>query len=168
MSGTTVLLFRKMSVAEAEKTLATFSAQPAIKGTHSIKHFSSSLEKVRAFHNKAVTAPETIMQTKYSRNEVYPYLIQSLHSSKIAEDFFRGRLDDEQLLAALITLACQDESDDARMEAAFWASQFSSTALARHQIALKQLSQDGWESVAVHAQAALSKIVEAGRPEMAP
>jgi len=100
------------------------------------------------------------MQKKFSRNEVYPYLIQSLHSSKTAEDFFRGHLDDEQLLSALIALACQDESDDARMEAAFWISQFSSAALKHHQDELKQLSQDGWESVATHARIALSKVVK--------
>lgn len=78
MSGTTVLLFRKMSVAEAEKTLATFSAQPAIKGTHSIKHFSSSLEKVRAFHNKAVTAPETIIQIQLDTAKFEKLMKQSV------------------------------------------------------------------------------------------
>jgi len=108
------------------------------------------------------------MQQKYSRNEIYPYLIQSLHSSNAAEDFFRDHLDDKQLLSALITLASQDESDDARMEAAFWASQFSSAVLQPHQDELKQLAQDRWESVATHARAALSKVVKAGKHEMAP
>jgi len=104
--------------------------------------------------------PETTMQKKYSRDEVYPYLIQSLHSSKTAEDFFRSRLDDISLLSALIALACQDESDDARMEAAFWISQFSSDRLESFEEKLKHLSQDNWESVAVHARAALSKVVK--------
>jgi len=108
------------------------------------------------------------MQKKYSRNEVYPYLVQSLHSSKTAEDFFRGHLDDDELLSALIALTCRDESDDARMEAAFWVSQFSSAVLKHYQDELKQLSQDGWESVANHARIALSKVAKIGAHEMAP
>lgn len=58
----TISLFRKMSVVEAEMTLATLSVQPAIEGAHPIKHFSTFLEKVRAFRNKAVTVPETIVE----------------------------------------------------------------------------------------------------------
>jgi hypothetical protein len=46
-------------------TLATLSVQPAIEGTHPIKHFSTSLEKVRAFRNKAVVVPETIVEFQF-------------------------------------------------------------------------------------------------------
>jgi hypothetical protein len=63
-----------------------------------------------------------MMQSQYGRDEIYPYLIQSLHSSRTAEDFFRGHLDEEALLATLIEIALNDESDDARMKAAFWVS----------------------------------------------
>jgi hypothetical protein len=62
MPEATFLLFRKMSVTEAEKTLAVSSVQPAIKGAHSIKYFSTSLEKVRAFQNRAVVERETIIE----------------------------------------------------------------------------------------------------------
>jgi hypothetical protein len=98
------------------------------------------------------------MEKNYSRDEIYPYLIQSLHSSKTAEDFFRNHLDDEHLLSTLIEVARNDESDDARMEAAFWVSQFGVELLRSFKRPLEQISQDGWESVASHARVALNKI----------
>jgi len=78
MPETTILLFRKMSVTEAEKTLAAFSVQPAIKGAHSIKHFSTSLEKARVFRNKAVTAPETIIQIQLDTAKFEELMKQSV------------------------------------------------------------------------------------------
>lgn len=99
------------------------------------------------------------MRKQYNRDDVYPYLIQSLHSSKAAEDFFRNQLDNEQLLSTLIEVALADESDDARMEAAFWVSQFAFELLGPFKEKLEQLSQDNWESVSTHARAALDKIV---------
>jgi DNA primase len=107
------------------------------------------------------------MPKKYSRDEVYPYLIQSLHSAKTAEDFFHFRLDNEQLLSTLVEVACHDESDDARMEAAFWISQFSGYLLEAFEEKLKNLSHDNWESVAAHARAALNKIEKMEMRELA-
>lgn len=98
------------------------------------------------------------MRKNYSRDEIYPYLIQSLHSSKSAEDFFCSHLDDERLLSTLLEVALTDESDDARMEASFWVSQFAADLLEPVKEKLERLSQDGWESVAGHARVALEKI----------
>jgi len=100
------------------------------------------------------------MRKNYSREEIYPYLIQSLHSSKSAEDFFCRHLDDERLLAVLLDVALTDESDDARMEASFWVSRFAADLLEPFKENLQRLSQDGWESIAMHARAALEKIAE--------
>lgn len=66
----TVSLFRKMSVIEAEKTLAVFSVQPAIRGAHPIKHFSTSLEKVRSFRNRAVIGAETILKIELDPSRI--------------------------------------------------------------------------------------------------
>jgi hypothetical protein len=98
------------------------------------------------------------MQKQYSRDDVYSCLIQSLHSSRAAEDFFRKHLGDNQLLSTLIEIVLEDESDDARMEAAFWVSQFAADLLEPFKENLEQLSQDDWESVASHARTALDKI----------
>jgi hypothetical protein len=98
------------------------------------------------------------MRKNYSREEIYPYLIQSLHSTKSAEEFFDSHRDDERLLSTLLEVALADESDDARMEASFWVSQFAADLLEPFKENLKRLSQDGWESVAKHARIALKKI----------
>lgn len=66
---TLISLFRKMSLSEAEKTLAAMQIQPPIKGSHRLKHFSTSLEKARAFHNKAVAAPETIIEIQFETSK---------------------------------------------------------------------------------------------------
>jgi len=78
MPETTIFLFRKMSVTEAEKTLTASSMQPAIKGAHLIKHFSTSLKKVRVFRNKAVTAPQTIIQIQLDTTKFEELIKQSV------------------------------------------------------------------------------------------
>ncbi|MGH7600406.1 MAG: hypothetical protein ACREOI_28975 [bacterium] len=83
---TTVSLFRKMSVVEAEKTLAASSVQPAIKGTHPVKHFSTSLEKTRAFHNKAVLGTETIIEFQLY-GSIFEELIKNAVPQKGASRF---------------------------------------------------------------------------------
>ena len=101
-----------------------------------------------------------IMRNKYNRAEIYPNLIQSLHSSNDAEDFFRNRLQEEAMLATLIEIALEDESDDARMEAAFWVSQFAADLLEPHENDLMRLSRVNWESIANHARTALNKLTQ--------
>lgn len=100
------------------------------------------------------------MRTQYSRDEVYPYLMQSLHSAKPATDFFRSHLNDESLLATLLEVAHADVSDDARMEAAYWVSQFPAELLEPFETKLRQLSLESWESINVHAKAALDKVAK--------
>ncbi len=100
------------------------------------------------------------MRKQYSRNEIYPYLIQSLHSEKSATDFFRNHLDDDKLLAALVEVALADVSDDARMEAAFWISQFPADTLEPFQKKLEQLSLKSWDSITTHAKTALNKVAK--------
>jgi len=100
------------------------------------------------------------MRKPYSRDEVYPYLVQSLHSAKPATEFFHDHLNDDQLLTTLVEVALTDASDDARMEAAFWISQFSAERLEPFQKKLEQLSQEGWDSIAIHANTALDKVAK--------
>jgi hypothetical protein len=100
------------------------------------------------------------MPNKYTRDEVYPFLVQSLHSAKPADDFFRSRLNDESLLATLLEVARDDVSDDARMEAAYWASQFPAELLEPFENKLRQLSLESWESINVHAKTALDKVAK--------
>jgi len=49
--ATTVSVFRKMSVAEADATLGAMKLQPAIPKTNSSKYLSESMSKVEAFQN---------------------------------------------------------------------------------------------------------------------
>jgi hypothetical protein len=64
------------------------------------------------------------------------------------------------MLDNLISIALHDDSDDARMEAVFWISQFSAEYLKPNESRLQKLSQDSWESIAIHARNALMKTAE--------
>jgi hypothetical protein len=50
----TVVIYRKMSAAEAAKTLDTKQLQPKVPGSNGKKYLSESLDKVKEFENKGV------------------------------------------------------------------------------------------------------------------
>ena len=77
----------------------------------------------------------------YDEATVRNLLIESCHSSKAAERYFLARLSDPELLALLVAIAldAEDYGGDARMQAAYFASQFSGVLLAPHEAALLEL-----------------------------
>lgn len=88
-------------------------------------------------------------------------LTQTAWSDKEAEQFFKERLCDEELMDKILDVLEESESGDARMEAAFWISKFSTDIITKAEARLLPLMEDEWESVAVHIMMALSRIQSA-------
>jgi len=95
----TISLFRKMSVVEAEMTLATLSVQPASEGAHPVKHFSTSLKKVRAFRNKAVTMSETIVEIQLDATRFGEFMKNAVPQQGASGFPDRGQISIEGLAA---------------------------------------------------------------------
>lgn len=68
-------------------------------------------------------------------------LIDSCHASHAAEDYFRSRFDDIELLQLLVTIAAdtEDYGGDAPMQAAYWTSQYPAELLVPHEPALLEM-----------------------------
>lgn len=92
----------------------------------------------------------------YDPAQLEDLLIRSVHSDKEADRFFLSRLDDDALLGGLLEIAEQCESGDARMQGAYWISQFPAPLLRPLEERLLVLMDCGWDSVAVHIMMALS------------
>lgn len=86
-------------------------------------------------------------------------LIDSCHASKEATRFFDSQLSDPDLLALLIRIA-EDEDDhqgDAPLQAAYYVSQFPSSLLVQHEVALIRILPQA-NGYGGHIAAALGKI----------
>lgn len=101
-----------------------------------------------------------------SMNSLREKLIASLHSDRKAESFFAERLDDQKLLLELCNIcAPHDEySNDARMAAAFYISQYPAELLAEViplLLVLVSIPSCGGEdmngNIAIHLLAAINK-----------
>lgn len=77
----------------------------------------------------------------YQEASIRELLIDSCHSVPKAEEFFAKRLSDPELLATLmeITVDAGGHLGDARMQAAYFVSQFPASMLIRHEAALVDL-----------------------------
>lgn len=85
-------------------------------------------------------------------------LIKSIYSDVKAKDYFFGNLCNETLFVDLISIVRNSDSDDARMEAAFYISQFDTKIITKSEAELLLLMDDELDSIAVHIMVALSRI----------
>lgn len=85
-------------------------------------------------------------------------LIRSVHSDKEARDFFVENKSDEDIFLKILDIIEVSESGDARMEGAYWISQYSSNLISQYEERVLKLMDEEWDSVVVHIMMALSKI----------
>jgi hypothetical protein len=94
----------------------------------------------------------------FNKDDIHRMLIDSAHSKDDAKNFFRDNLNEYELLSILLDVAVEDDSNDARMEAAYWAKQFDVKLLSQFEGVLLQLQGDVLDSVACPAMVALGRI----------
>lgn len=85
-------------------------------------------------------------------------LIRSVHSDKEARDFFVENKSNEDIFLKVLDIIEVSESGDARMEGAYWISQYSSNLIKQYEERMLKLMDEEWDSVVVHIMMALSKI----------
>lgn len=85
-------------------------------------------------------------------------LIRSVHSDKEARDFFVENKSNEDIFLKVLDIIEVSESGDARMEGAYWISQYSSNLIKKYEERILKLMDEEWDSVVVHIMMALSKI----------
>ena len=93
-----------------------------------------------------------------NKDTIRNLLIKSVHSDKIAIEFFKANLNNKHLLQILKEIAIDDYSGDARMEASYYVSQFNNDLLYEIEKDLLILQKDELDSIACHAFIALAKI----------
>lgn len=91
-------------------------------------------------------------------SDVEELLIKSVHSDEKAKEFFSSNLHDEALFLNLLDIVEKSNHGDARMEGAYYLSQFDEKLIINEECRLLNLMNDKWDSVAVHIMIALSKI----------
>ena len=91
-------------------------------------------------------------------SDVEDLLIRSVHSDENAKDFFEDNKCDEILFLKLLDIVEVSESGDARMEGAYWISQFDDDLIKQYEERLLNFMDEDWDSVVVHIMMALSRI----------
>ncbi len=90
--------------------------------------------------------------------DIEDLLIRSVHSDKNAIDFFEKNKSNEILFLKLLDIVGASESGDARMEGAYWISQFDNDLIKQYEERLLNFMDDDWDSVVIHIMMALSRI----------
>jgi hypothetical protein len=82
-----IIIFRKMSAAEAEKTLESKQLQPKIPGTNGKKYLSESLDKVIVFENKGVAegTKEVIVEFTLDKTKYDALIADKIHQDAIKD-----------------------------------------------------------------------------------
>ncbi|MCT8976981.1 hypothetical protein N4T77_10235 [Clostridium sp. CX1] len=94
----------------------------------------------------------------YNKDKIRELLINSVHGAKEVNEFFNINLSNEELLKILIEIASDDYSNDARMEACYWISNFDIELLKMIESDLLKIQEDELDSIACHILIALGKI----------
>jgi len=92
------------------------------------------------------------------KNEVQDLLIRSVHSDKEAEKILCDGKENPNLFNVIMEIVETSESGDARMEGAFWLSQFAVEIIEQYENRLLSLMNCELNSITVHIMMALSKI----------
>lgn len=85
-------------------------------------------------------------------------LINAIHNDEQANCFFICSKNNEELFMQLIDIIQKSDSNDARMEAAYFVSQFDKTLIKSAEKELLILMDDELNSISVHIMIALSRI----------
>lgn len=93
-----------------------------------------------------------------SISEIEEMLIKSVHSDRVAEEFFLSNSHSEQLFYTILEIVENSDSGDARMEGAYYLSTYDENLLIKEENRLLILMDDEWDSVAVHIMIALSRV----------
>lgn len=94
----------------------------------------------------------------FDKDEIRELLIKSAHSNEDSKFFLKNNLSDDGLLCLILDIAADDDSNDARMEAAYWIKQFDVKMLSKHEAMILELQKDELDSVACPAMIALGRI----------
>jgi hypothetical protein len=119
----------------------------------------ASREEYRAFTVK--TASAAIAKGHHDPANLRELLIWTTSKTTCAmvEEYFRGHLDDKQLLEALFSIAEEGEDNgDAPWAAANTISEFPAAMLAPHKARLVTLSNHPWSYLSTPAAHALAKV----------
>jgi hypothetical protein len=84
-----------------------------------------------------------------------------MHSNREARDFFKANFNNKEILEILFEIALdksENYSNDSRMEAAYYISQFSDMLLKSYEKELLLLQQEELESISCHIHTALARI----------
>ena len=85
-------------------------------------------------------------------------LIKSVHSDSAAREFFESNLGNQEILNLLVECARDDYSNDARMEASYWISNFDIDCLKTVENKLLEIQKDELDSIACLIFVALGKL----------
>lgn len=95
---------------------------------------------------------------KFNKENIRELLIDSLHSDSYAKSFFKNNGNESELLNILLEFVIDDYSNDARMEASYWISNFDTTLLKNVEKELLDLQDDELDSIAYNISIALGRI----------
>ena len=93
-----------------------------------------------------------------TKDEVQALLIRSIHSDKDAEGILSAERGKQSVFDIIAEIVETSESGDARMEGAYWLSQFNIEIIKHNEDRLLSLMSCENNSITVHIMIALSKI----------
>ena len=85
-------------------------------------------------------------------------LIDSIHSRQPAIDYMKSNLSNESILIEMFDIVEDDEKCDARLEGAYWISEFDTSILSKYEDRLIQLLSEELDSITAHIMVALGRI----------